>query len=764
MLAGTLAFPTVAANTAVPALTPALRWRLQIGLQQGTDTVLALDKSLLEFEGQVLSLAFVPETAADADALALLLRPASGGDVATGLPARVAGYLVKVKAQLRLGSQVVAEGGSFTLGQTLTLRSLLQNPEGNAGASEATVTVGETHVWAVQGQAQSVSTPAATAQSLAALRAQLDDAQLPSGSDQAGQLLWGAASVFQASLDAKSRLYQRTAFAVEARLPGVARASSRLETEEAFGLVINVRPAGVGLHADRLGAAVASRTGIAAAGYSRQSLERASAESHAVLNRLFGSTGTGAQSALSGLAAAAAQGQTLWRADASTIDQVRAALDPDSTVRAQVDQAAANGMQALVAQSYADLGGLSMDPLVVLDNQSGTAGYSVASRNIPVVQLTAQRPGLTGWLGLADAQASKVLVAPALDAAVAQLNTAQALLGDIDNQRWQAFAGQADVLDGLYTSRLSEAASTANACDWLISTLGSQLGSGLPGTSALNRAPVIGSAPLITAQSDLPYSYAVQASDADGDPLSFTLTGAPTGMSISNAGLVSWPRAVAGSFDLTVQVSDGKAIAQQSYTLTVSTAAAGLNVGLALNPSIANPGQTVTLSVTATSNLGTVTRTATIDGAPLALDAQGVAIFPAPSAGAHPIVVTASDGKSVVTREAILTVKDASDAIAPSAVIASPEADASLRGVVNITGTATDAHFAYYKLLLRRVGESDFAWQEIGRGLNQVSNGALGQVDSSAATRTRCTRSPWWWWTSTARRAAPASRSNSSET
>ncbi|WP_158289964.1 RHS repeat-associated core domain-containing protein [Ramlibacter sp. WS9] len=731
LLAGTLAFPTVAANTAVPALTPSLRWRLQLSLTQGLDSVLSLDKPLPELEGQPLSLSFVPETEADAQALAALLRPGAGGDAATGLPTRIAAYLVKVKAQLRLGNQVVAEGGSFTLGQPLTLRTLLQNPEGNAGASEATVTAGETHVWAVQGQAQSAAMPAAAAQRLAALRTQLDGAQLPSGFDQASQLLWGTAAAFQASLDAKSRLYQRAAGAVETRLPGVTRASSRFETEEAFGLVLNVRPAGVGLHADRLGAAVASRTAATAPGYSRQSLERASAESHALLNRLFGAGGAGAQSALSGLAAAAAQGQTIWRADATTIDQVRTALDPESTVRAQVDQAVANGMQALVAQNYADLGGLPMDPLVVLDAQSGSAGYSVTSRNIPVVQLAAQRPGLTGWLGLADAQASKVLTAPALDAAVAQLNTAQSLLGDIDTQRWQAFAGQGEVLDGVYTSRLVEAASTANACDWLISTLGSQLGSGLPGTSALNRAPVIASTPVTTAQADLAYSYAVSASDADGDALAYSLNGAPSGMTISNTGLVSWPRPVAGSFALTLQVSDGKAIAQQNYTLTVSAAGAGLNVGLALNPSIANPGQTVTLIVSAASTNGAVTRTATIDGVNLPLDAQGVAVFTAPASGAHPIVVNANDGKSTVSREAILTVKDASDTVAPTAAIASPEADAGLRGVVNITGTATDARFAYYKLLLRRVGESDFAWQEIGRGLTQVSNGTLGQIDTS---------------------------------
>ena len=731
LLAGTLAFPTVTANTAVPSLTPVLRWRLQLALQQGTQQILALDKALSELEGQLLSLAFVPETEADAQALAALLRPDPGGEPVTGLPQRIAAYLVRVKAQLRLGGQVVAEGGSFTLGQPLVLRSLLQNPEGNAGGSEAVVTVGETHVWAVQGQALGASAPAAVSLRLSLLKTQLAAPQLPSGFDQGSQLLYGAASAFQASLDAKSRLYQRVAGLVDVKLPGVVRASSRFEIEEGYGLILNVRAAGVGLHVDRVAGATASRTAVTAPGYARQSMERASAEAHQLLDRLFGPLGSRAQSALSGLAAAAGRGQAIWRADAASVSQVLAAMGPDSTILGQVEQAAANGMQALVATSAVDLGDLPMDPLVVLDTQTGAAAYSAVSRNLPVVQLTAQRPGLVGWLGLADAAASKELVTAPLDAAVAQLNTAQLLLGDIDNQRWQAFAGQAEVLDGVYVSRLGEAASTANACDWLVSTLASQLGAGLPASARVNRAPVVFSQALTTAQADQAYHYAVAASDADGDALAYSLTGAPTGMSIDNAGLIQWPRAVVGQFNITVKVGDGVAITEQRYTLSVGAAAAGLNLGVALSPTIANAGQTVTLLVSANSTAGAVMRSATLDGQPLALDAQGVAVFTAPPSGAHPIVVTANDGKSIVTREVILTVKNGADVTAPTAAIISPEADAGLRGSVTVSGSATDPNFAYWRLMLRRAGDSDSSWQEVARGLSPVANGALAQLDTS---------------------------------
>jgi RHS repeat-associated protein len=161
-------------------------------------------------------------------------------------------------------------------------------------------------------------------------------------------------------------------------------------------------------------------------------------------------------------------------------------------------------------------------------------------------------------------------------------------------------------------------------------------------------------------------------------------------------------------------------------------AAGNLTVGLALTPSLANPGQTVTLSVTvASSQSGAITRTATLNGAPLALNAQGTAVFAAPAAGAHPIVVTASDGRTSVTREAVLLVRNASDNTAPTAAIASPEADAGLRGVVTVTGTASDAHLGYWQLLLRPAGGSDASWQEVARGLSAVTNGPLAQIDTS---------------------------------
>ncbi len=739
LLAGTLPYATVVLGGALAALPAALRWQVSLGLSTGpTDgnaQIISLSRSLGELEGQRLALSFTPETPADAQTLDALLRPASGGDPATGLPSRIPAYLVKLKAQLRLNGAVVGEGGSFTLGQTLTLRTGLQGLDsGGSSTSDATIAVGEAHAWAFQGQARGAVAPAEAAQKLAALKAQLNSPNVPAGAEQAREMLAGTAAAYQAAADARARLYQRVADAIEVRLPSVARASSRIDAEQAFGLTTHVRPAGIGIHVDRFGSAITAKndaTDVTAPGYSQQSLERASVLAHQLLDRIFGPAGSKAQSALSGVAAAAAQGQTLYRADTASLAAVLVAVDPNSNVRAQVQQAVANGQQALLPQNAVDLGGLPMDPLLLHNPQTGSAGYSVTSRNAPVTQLTAQRPGPAGWLGLADAQASKALIAPVLDAAIGQLNTAQALAADIDTTRWSVFASRDELIDGLYLARISEAASTQSACDWVISTVASQIGGGLPGSATVNRAPVIGSTPGATAQLARAYSYAVQASDADGDALSYALAGAPTGMTIDGAGLVHWPQPTLGQFAITVQVSDGKALTEQAWMLTVTDAGA-LQMEAVLTPAVANAGQTVSLAVNATAAAGApLVRSATLDGTPLSLDGTGQAVFSAPGSGAHRVVATASDGQNTLSREIILTVRDASVTGTATAAITAPLPDAGVRGIVSVTGTAADPKFAYYKLLLRPVGSSGADWKEVGRSLSPVTNGNLGQIDTS---------------------------------
>ncbi len=89
----------------------------------------------------------------------------------------------------------------------------------------------------------------------------------------------------------------------------------------------------------------------------------------------------------------------------------------------------------------------------------------------------------------------------------------------------------------------------------------------------VNDPPVITSTPLTQALTGMLYSYAVVAMDPDvGDALSYSLTTAPPGMSITTNGLIQWTATSgqAGDHPVAVQVRDAAGLtAVQSYTLTV---------------------------------------------------------------------------------------------------------------------------------------------------------------------------------------------------
>jgi Putative Ig domain len=89
-----------------------------------------------------------------------------------------------------------------------------------------------------------------------------------------------------------------------------------------------------------------------------------------------------------------------------------------------------------------------------------------------------------------------------------------------------------------------------------------------------NNPPKILSVPLMMSSGEL-YEYAVRAEDPDGDPVSFELEGAPSGMTIDRAaGQVVWRPGVgiSGTHHVKIIVADGKgARAWQEFDVSVPT-------------------------------------------------------------------------------------------------------------------------------------------------------------------------------------------------
>jgi len=94
-----------------------------------------------------------------------------------------------------------------------------------------------------------------------------------------------------------------------------------------------------------------------------------------------------------------------------------------------------------------------------------------------------------------------------------------------------------------------------------------------------NGAPQITSTPPTTATVGVAYSYDVDATDPNGDTLTYALTQAPSGMTINAAtGLIAWvpTSGQTGNQGVTVQATDpGGLSAKQSFTITVSSPGGG---------------------------------------------------------------------------------------------------------------------------------------------------------------------------------------------
>ena len=86
-----------------------------------------------------------------------------------------------------------------------------------------------------------------------------------------------------------------------------------------------------------------------------------------------------------------------------------------------------------------------------------------------------------------------------------------------------------------------------------------------------NHAPSINSIPVTGSVVGTTYTYNVEANDADGDSLTYSITSGPSNMTInSSTGVVSWTPTATGDYNVNLKVSDGVLFDTQIFTITVS--------------------------------------------------------------------------------------------------------------------------------------------------------------------------------------------------
>jgi hypothetical protein len=139
----------------------------------------------------------------------------------------------------------------------------------------------------------------------------------------------------------------------------------------------------------------------------------------------------------------------------------------------------------------------------------------------------------------------------------------------------------------------------------------------------------------------LSYTLAVTAPNA----VTYALSGAPSSLGISSAGVVSWAKPVAGSYSVTVKATDSKTGLSGQGVLTLSIAKAGPVITYSGMTGVANKALTGSFSITdATSNSMSIA----ISGVPagMSFTVSGLSFtakWPKPLTGAYTLKVVVKD-------------------------------------------------------------------------------------------------------------------------
>jgi RHS repeat-associated protein len=250
---------------------------------------------------------------------------------------------------------------------------------------------------------------------------------------------------------------------------------------------------------------------------------------------------------------------------------------------------------------------------------------------------------------------------------------------------------------------------------------------------AADQPPTITSSPVTTVTAGLAYHYDVQATDPDGDTLTYALSGDTRGLSVDSLGRISGPTASAdvGVHHLVVTVTDSHGTsATQPYDLTVTADTEAPQVHLSVSSNPVNVGSAVTFVVTATDDVGVQTIGLTVGGSPVPLDANGRATLTMNTVEQVDVVATATDAAgNMGTATSSLTVINPNVAGAPTVALTTPADGAMISAPTDVIGTASDPNLLFYQVDVAPVGSDAFI--EVFRGTASVTNGTLGKFDPS---------------------------------
>ncbi len=245
---------------------------------------------------------------------------------------------------------------------------------------------------------------------------------------------------------------------------------------------------------------------------------------------------------------------------------------------------------------------------------------------------------------------------------------------------------------------------------------------------------ITSTAPATPTTAGLTYLYNVQATDPDGDHLTYALTTAPSGMTIDGLGRITWAttRAAAGTHPVTVTATDPFGQADmQTFPVTVVPDTTAPTVVVLTDQTQYNIGDTVQFFVGATDDVAVASLTLSVGGRPVVVDGHGGASFPVTAAGTITAVATATDTAGNVSTTTVSFRVANPNGHAPVVALSAPLDGGKITGLTDIIGSvaAPDGNLTVYTLAVAPVATGQFTTIAQVATTSAVTNGKLGAFD-----------------------------------
>jgi RHS repeat-associated protein len=209
-----------------------------------------------------------------------------------------------------------------------------------------------------------------------------------------------------------------------------------------------------------------------------------------------------------------------------------------------------------------------------------------------------------------------------------------------------------------------------------------------------NKPPAIVSEPDTIAWINGVYTYQVQAIDPEARPLTYYLTDAPQGMTVSSTGLITWPDAGLRPerASATIEVADDSlAATDQTWSIRLCSDTVPPTVSIIFSQNPVKTGKTVLISLQAHDNVVVASTALSVDNVAIEMNSANQYVYTTTRADTLDIRAIAVDHNGLAdTAHSALFVNDAVDNDAPVVTLSHAPLNPTVGDRVTFTVTADD--------------------------------------------------------------------------